>query len=165
MKVWPYCIILPSSWCTCHDKSRGEVIIQVAQITCLIQENICHYTWPINRGVGYVWIFIYNSWTWSTATTLKFISNSFTHPPTPNRSHISLTPSTNRCHQIMNKRFQTLCPSHIIHYLVLFTHHTNPNSTTVNAATTSIHYINFNSDSDWHRRQCKYWKWEEQIVK
>lgn len=48
---------------------------------------------------------------------------------------------------------------------ILFTHHTNPNSTTVNAATTSIHYINFNSDSDWHRRQCKYWKWEEQIVK
>ena len=47
--------------------------------------------------------------------------NSYTHP-TPHISHISLTPSSNRHHHIMNMHFQTPCISNVVHYYSLTIH-------------------------------------------
>ena len=42
--------------------------------------------------------------------------------PTPCISHISLTPSSNRRHHIMNMHFQTPCISNVVHYYSLTVH-------------------------------------------
>ena len=76
--------------------------------------------------------------------------------PTPHISHISLTPSSDRRHHIMNMHFKC-CP-------LLFTHNTSPNSNTATATTTiAIYDINHHPDLDQQQkrqrqRPCKFCK-------
>lgn len=54
--------------------------------------------------------------------TIITISTIHILTPTPHISHISLTPSSNRYHHIMNIHFQTPCISNVVHYYSLTIH-------------------------------------------